>query len=243
MVIALIFDLSTMAFGQTTGQVQYNIASGSGIWFDATSTLHGFSAKSTSIIGTVIADTTLRALPAVAVNDSICNVTATIPVRTLNSGEKGLDNNMYKAMKADKYPNIEFKLTSAKAVPAANSAEKGVPFRTTGYLTIAGKQKEVRKDALLTRASQGKVRLTGSKSIVMSGYGIKPPTALWGLIKANDKLTVHFRLIAARDSVGNSPLRTYEAVAQGSNSKSRGVDGPTTSKLTFLPQAPGDRFG
>lgn len=194
-VIALIIGLSALAFAQTKGAVQYNIASGSKIWFDATSTLHGFSAKSASVTGTIVANTSLDTTSAAAASDSILDATATIPVRTLDSGEKGLDNNMYKAMKADKYPNINFRLTNARAVPATDPVKDGVPFEATGYLTIAGKEKHVKIATVLKPAPGGKLQLIGSKAIVMTNFGIKPPTMMFGMIKVGDRVTVHFDLL------------------------------------------------
>src|SRR5205814_2393244 len=69
-----------------------------------------------------------------------------IPVESLKSGEKGLDKNMVKALKGDKFPSIEFRLTDKHLLP--NSPDKGVNHLTSnGVLSIAGKENTVQLDS------------------------------------------------------------------------------------------------
>jgi hypothetical protein len=48
--------------------------------------------------------------------------------------------------------------------------------------------------------NDGRLRAMGSKAIKMTDYNVEPPTAMLGLVKAENELTVHFDLIARRES-------------------------------------------
>jgi hypothetical protein len=44
--------------------------------------------------------------------------------------------------------------------------------------------------------ADGTYQATGSLPLLMSDFGIDPPTAMFGLIKVHDQITVRFKLIA-----------------------------------------------
>lgn len=66
--------------------------------------------------------------------------------------------------------------------------------RVTGTLEIAGVRHVVVVPARIHKLSPSSYRATGSISFRMTEYGVKPPVALFGMIKARDKVTVFFDL-------------------------------------------------
>jgi len=115
-----------------------------------------------------------------------------IPVAGLKSGESGLDKNMLKAMSADKFPEVVYKLgTYALGKPSDGGA---VVAKTTGELTIAGTTKTVSMDVEF-RLGAGEAEARGSCTLNMSDYGIKPPTLMLGAIKVRDPVTIRFDLL------------------------------------------------
>jgi hypothetical protein len=113
-----------------------------------------------------------------------------VPVTTLKSDKDGLDKNMYKALLADKNPDITFRATKL----AAGATDGAI--RATGMLKIAGVEKEVTFDikAQLTGAL---LTIKGVVPILMTDWGVAPPKAMMGMLKTDPKVTVTFEVALA----------------------------------------------
>jgi polyisoprenoid-binding protein YceI len=110
-----------------------------------------------------------------------------IPAATLTSPRAGLDKNMYKALKVDAYHDITFRL--ARLERAATGALMAV-----GTLRIAGVEREVVL-ALTTERRDAGLLVKGEVALLMTDYGIKPPTAMLGMLKTDPKVTVTFETV------------------------------------------------
>lgn len=113
-----------------------------------------------------------------------------LPVKNLKSTEGNLmDTRAYDALKAEKYPNISFKLLSA--TPTSNTANKSI-FKVTGELTISGATRQIEMTANATKNADGSVIITGSQNLKLTQFGIKPPSFMFGALKVTDNLTVDY---------------------------------------------------
>jgi|SRR5215213_8092348 len=120
----------------------------------------------------------------------IQSLSFSLPVKNLKSTEGNLmDTRAYDALKAEKYPNISFKLLSA--TPTTNSANKST-FKVTGELTISGATKQIEMTANATKNTDGSVIITGSQNLKMTQFGIKPPSFMFGALKVTDNLTIDY---------------------------------------------------
>ncbi len=115
----------------------------------------------------------------------------TLAVKNLKSGEKGLDDNAYKALKADSYKNIYYKLTSAQVV--TGSGQKNM-IRAMGKLTIAGVTKNVPMDVYYVVNADGTINCKGTVNLKMTDYQVEPPTFMFGAMKTGDDLVLDFSL-------------------------------------------------
>jgi polyisoprenoid-binding protein YceI len=111
-----------------------------------------------------------------------------IPAASLSSPKAGLDKNMHKALKADQHPEITFRLSRLEGPADA--------LRAVGTLRIAGVEREVVL-VLKTERRDGTLVVKGQLPILMTDYGIKPPTAMLGMLKTDPKVTVSFETILA----------------------------------------------
>lgn len=143
------------------------------------STLHPFASTAT-LVG-VLGEAS-GALPA-----GMATLDVTIEVKGLKSGENGLDKNLWRALSADKFPRILFHLSHYEI--NANSA-----VHAQGTLSIAGTEKPIELEGVLTPTSDG-VRVRGSKELLMTDFGVKPPTLLMGAIKVKDRVVILYDLI------------------------------------------------
>lgn len=110
----------------------------------------------------------------------------TIPAESLKSSKDGLDKNMYKALKTKEHKDIVFSLKSMSGTPGALSA--------TGLLRIAGVEREVTLPLKTVRKGDG-LAVSGTIDVLMTDYGIKPPTAMLGMVKADPKIKVTFEVL------------------------------------------------
>ena len=110
----------------------------------------------------------------------------TIPAESLKSPKDGLDQNMYKALKTTEHANITFSLKSLTGTPGALTA--------TGTLTVAGVAREVTLP-LKTVKKDDRLAVSGTIDVLMTDYGITPPKAMLGMVKADPKITITFEVL------------------------------------------------
>jgi len=109
--------------------------------------------------------------------------------------EKGEDMNekIYEALKTDQgHKTITFNLTKVASITKSGNAFK---IKAMGDMTIAG-QKKSNVPMIVTAEVQGNgdVVFKGSQKLTMTQYGMEIPTAMMGMIKAGDDVTVAFTL-------------------------------------------------
>lgn len=109
-----------------------------------------------------------------------------IPAESLKSSKEGLDKNMYKALKTKEHKDIVFSLKRMSGTPGALSA--------IGLLRIAGVEREVTLPLKTVRKGDG-LAVSGTVDVLMTDYGIKPPTAMLGMVKADPKIKVTFEIL------------------------------------------------
>ncbi len=123
-----------------------------------------------------------------------------IPVESFDCRHSRMNRDMYEALKSDKFDYITFEFENAERLPAQDfnddsMIEEGyVPFQIEGVLNIAGVDRLVDLVVWGRTQDEGRYHIKGHKEISMKDYEITPPTALRGLIRAHDDLTVFFDL-------------------------------------------------
>lgn len=163
---------------------------GSALWLEGDSTLHPFSSTSTAVgVRAIVAGGTGDLKEAIA-SGRIGELKVTVPVASLKSGKGGLDKNLYKAMKEDRFPAVTFELHSYRAGKEVDGA---IEIQAAGTLAVAGSTRAV---ALAGRAIPGKsgLRLIGRHELLMTDFGIQPPKMMGGMIKTRDQIVVHYDL-------------------------------------------------
>ena len=175
------------------GWAQLSFQPGGSLRIEGDSSLHKWSSTATVVAMTFeVAEEGPQSLPYAITSSKIKGLEVKIPVAGLKSGESGLDKNLRKAMNAEKYPDIVYRLDQYQMAPGE---VKGVLLaKTTGNLTIAGQTKPVAIDVEF-RLGPNKASIRGNYTLDMSDYGITPPTLMLGTIKVRDPITIRFDLI------------------------------------------------
>ncbi len=177
--------------------VHMTILSSSHLTLTGTSTLHSYECHSTGIRGDIEMDRQLKAFASSEV---------AIPVKSLHAESTSMDNNMYDALKAKEYPEIRFSLASGDSTSHTLAADNDTSATLRGTLTIAGKAREIELKITFDRSKDGTVSVDGTKKLLMTDYGIDPPTFMLGVLKTGNEVTVNFHLdLKASAPVAHSP--------------------------------------
>jgi len=102
-----------------------------------------------------------------------------------------MNNNTYKALKADNDPEIIFTLTTP--IKSIKTGPTTAVISGKGNLTIAGVTKPIDMQIKVSIEDHTMMSFEGSQNIKMTDYGISPPTALFGTLKTGDEITINFK--------------------------------------------------
>ena len=157
-----------------------------------TSNIHPYTASTTTVRMTGVALGTAVAGPgfwdALVKPGGLEAFEVAIPAAQLTSPKEGLDKNMHKALKVQEHPDITFRLTALERAATAGA------LKARGILRIAGAERDVVLD-LTTERRDATLTVKGKLDLLMTDYGIKPPTAMLGMLKTDPKVTVTFEAV------------------------------------------------
>ena len=146
-----------------------------------TSTMHDWQSSVESVSATGSFVVTSNHLSAVK------DVVVKIPVTSIKSTKgKTMDKKTFEAFNYEKHPQIIFVLTGQ----SVNESTATVDLK--GSLTMAGKTRPIDFKVTYKVLSNGELKITGSKRLTMSEFGMEPPTAMMGTIKVGDDIDVSF---------------------------------------------------
>lgn len=115
-----------------------------------------------------------------------------MPVEMIESDGRRLTRNIHDYLKKDDHPEILFELDRILSVE--NSADGSTALiRAAGVVTAAGGNHDVEME-VRAELDNGTLILRGSQPLNMTDFGISPPTAMLGSIRANDPVIVNFQL-------------------------------------------------
>lgn len=124
------------------------------------------------------------------------SVSLVVPSKMMKSKKSPImDRGMYGALKADEHPEIVYELASASDY--AEIDDSTFTLTVTGDLTIATTTNEITVPVEGVRKEDGRIHFTGTHALLMTDYGIKPPSLMFGAYRTGDELVISFELIAA----------------------------------------------
>jgi polyisoprenoid-binding protein YceI len=169
--------------------VRLALREGSRLWFDGDSNLHDWSCNAPNFTVEVTVDRAGPGGSPTRVEEAVL----TIPVAEIECGNGKMNSNLREALEAEDHPHIRFVVDDATFSDPAFEGLFGVVGR--GDLTVAGAtvQKEIPVSASDT--GTGALNVTGRIQMLMTEFGIEPPTALLGLLKTKDEVVVMFDLV------------------------------------------------
>ena len=190
LMVSALMAAATAAGAQSASAIRLRLEPGSELSIEGTSNVHGFHCKTNKINAYIdvnpdyTKDLTKVARP-------IVSVQVNIAVKSLSCGNRKMDENMYSTLKADENQLIKYRLSGYDILDGSSAA---FAAKTTGTLTIMGKEKTVAMKIDAARLNEGKATAQGEETLLMTDFGIKPPSFMFGTMKVGDVIKVKFNL-------------------------------------------------
>lgn len=145
-----------------------------------TTNVHPYTTTSTQASGELIVS-----------NNTVTALNVNVPVKSIINGEKLMDKKTHEAFNEPKNPTINFKMSEVKSVSVNGS---DINLTVNGTLSMAGASKAVTLEAKGKEVKPGTYTFTGSLPVKMSNYKMKAPTAMLGVMKVGDQVTVNYNV-------------------------------------------------
>ena len=144
-----------------------------------TTNVHNFKSQVGQIKGELVVDGSKK----------VQSLTVEIPVHSIKSGEKLMDNKTYEAFNGTKYPNIVFQLLDVSSLQVSGD---DINVIVNGNLTLAGVTRKISFKTTGKTVKAGSYEFKGSIALKMTDYKMKPPTAMLGVMKVGDAITLKY---------------------------------------------------
>ena len=158
---------------------------------EVTSTVRDWRCDATKIEATVTGAGAAATASAKDVGAAAKHALLTIPVAQLDCHNGTMNEHMRKALKANDNKTIQYRIATWELAPRGDDSAS---VKTSGTLVMAGAEKPVTVDLAAKRGEAGSWKLTGSKTLQMTEWGIKPPSLMLGTMKVRDPVTIRFEL-------------------------------------------------
>jgi polyisoprenoid-binding protein YceI len=200
--VALIAIVAGGARAQSTAELA--VGSESRVWIEGSSNIHSWSCSATTVDATIAVEVAFRDDPDFP--RYLKAVHVKVPVTALSCGHDQMDKSMRRALKADDTTRSPYISANFEAVRDAGDTN-ALTVSTVGTLEVAGRENAVKMDVGTTRLADGTIEARGEVPILMSDYGIKPPTALFGALRASNRVVVKFALKLGPDAMAAMAAR------------------------------------
>lgn len=184
--LSLFLLLGGSAFAQDISQDISIDRDKSRLWIEGSSNVNQFSCRAEHYNTSITQPRTL---------DEQLGVEVDIAVSGFECGKRRMNRDLNEALKSEDFPTISFDYKETRSMSYDDSIDQYV-LTVVGYLTVAGHRKEIEFPMKATALEDGTLQATGETELRMTDYNVEPPTALLGLVRVEDRLTVHFELYA-----------------------------------------------
>jgi polyisoprenoid-binding protein YceI len=166
------------------------------LWIEGDSNLHKWKCDAKSIV----AEVTVTKDGEDAYPDGVESGNLTVPVAALECGNGKMNENLQKALKVNEHAEIRFSVTSAEMMAAGQG--DALVVAAHGDLTVAGATRPVILSVTGSDTPDGSaLHVTGRTQIKMTDFGIQPPTALLGMLKCKNEVTILFDLVMSYEQL------------------------------------------
>ncbi len=122
---------------------------------------------------------------------NIASLNLLVDAKSLKSEHSSMDERTYKTIKADQFPKIVFKLSSATITPVLKNK---FAVKAKGDLTIAGVTQAIAMDVTATVNADNTITCSGTQKLLLKDFKIDPPSFMLGAMRVANELTIQFNI-------------------------------------------------
>ncbi len=182
--------LSVQAVDAQNSDIEFTLDSGHEMLIDGTSNVRDWDADVNTVNATFVLSmfdlSDLTSLTA----DHFKTMELSIPVEDIESDSGRLTRNLQDYLEVDDHPLITFKMNGIESVSVDGDSAK---ITANGVINAAGVDHETTMNVTAT-VNNGKVTFSGTQELLMTDFGIDPPTAMLGSIRARDEISIIYSL-------------------------------------------------
>ena len=145
-----------------------------------TSTVRGWTCTAKGLV----AVTPGKGTPVPGFATGVASATVTVPLKAFTCPNEEMSAHLLEAMKADKFPEIVYRLEKYEVTPAQTLA--------SGSMTIVGVTQPVNFPVVLKASPQG-VQVEGNTRLEFKTFNLDPPTVMLGMLKVGPQIRIEFR--------------------------------------------------
>ena len=176
----------------------YTLSQSSRLWLSGTSTLNAFECQAKKLRLDHGVDHVIEGS-----GFTMPGVSLVVPINNLDCDNRRMNKDLRAALQADVFPEIRLDVFRIEMPwDVAGDAEKNGRPRVTlyGTMSLAGSSREVTIRLTSWLDDMKRLHGQGSLEVRMTDFGVEPPTALFGLVKAHDDILIRFHLMADPDT-------------------------------------------
>ncbi|WP_340103982.1 YceI family protein [Rhodohalobacter sp. 8-1] len=129
----------------------------------------------------------------------IDTLAVTVPVEHLDGGRNKMNRDLREALRFEAHPQIRF---TWDEIGFTGQTGIGKSATVTGSVTVAGVQREIEFGTDIRLNEWNQIVAKGSVTMNMTDYNIEPPTALFGVIRTDEKIELMFELYFEKENQG-----------------------------------------
>lgn len=194
LLILLVILTNISSSGAQPLSADINIEEGGELWIEGSASMVNYTCNAEELSGNgEIANIEHPEATVQDGNDGV-SISIILPVKTLDCGKRAMNKDMYEALKSDSFPEIRYHMLEALLADSVDgeTTSEWMNIRTRGIMEIAGVKDTTSFNVRGKILDQHRFKVQGSKNIHMDTFSIKPPSIMFGLIKADKNLMVHF---------------------------------------------------
>lgn len=185
----------------------YTLSQSSRLWLSGTSTLNAFECQAKKLRLDHGVDHVIEGS-----GFTMPGVSLVVPINNLDCDNRRMNKDLRAALQADAFPDIRLDVFRIEMPwDVSDDAERNGRPRLIlyGTMSLAGTSQEMTIRLTSWLDDMKRLHGQGSLEVRMTDFGIDPPTALFGLVKAHDDILIRFHLTADPDTpTADSPAGT-----------------------------------
>jgi polyisoprenoid-binding protein YceI len=189
-VVALALAAAIPAVLRAQTPHEWSLQPGSNLVVNGTSNVKDFACKADTMKVQVTTPDAGAMKGILAGSHPVLSATVTVATAQLDCDNGTMNDHMRDALKMKEHPDIVFRIDSFTIAKSG-----GVTATVHGTLTLGGTAKPITVVVHPLDGGSGVMHVAGSYPLLMSDYGLKPPTLMLGVLKVHDPVQIVFDLI------------------------------------------------